>query len=255
MSTTGKYMYGVISTESQQNFGDTGLQKQPVSVVVKNGLAIVVSDIVFDGEAVVTGTRRNMLAHQKTIEQVMASFTIAPFSFGTVASNEQEVMALLENRNRELSHILQSIEGKIELGVKVMWTDMQQIYTEISEESSAVKQLKAHIQKTGDQSALLEVGKRVEQALLQKKSAEAQPVLEFLKAGALEFTVGKNLAEPMFLNASFLINKTDEKAFDRLVEQIAEKTGSRAQFKYVGPLAPYSFIDMDMELQPEEAGQ
>ena len=119
-------------------------------------------------------------------------------------------------------------------------------------ESEKIKQLKARIESTGNQSALIEIGKLVEDALLMKKDTEAAAIMEVLRPGALDYQVNPNITDAMLLNASFFINKSEEKGFDALVEKAASTLGERASFKYVGPLAPYSFLKINLSLATQE---
>jgi hypothetical protein len=51
----------------------------------------------------------------------------------------------------------------------------------------------------------------------------------------------------MALNASFLVDRSAQKEFDAEVDRIAEEQGGRLRFKYTGPLAPHSFVELAME--------
>jgi hypothetical protein len=51
----------------------------------------------------------------------------------------------------------------------------------------------------------------------------------------------------MALNASFLVDRSARKAFDAELDRIAEEQGGRMRFKYTGPLAPHSFVELAME--------
>jgi hypothetical protein len=48
----------------------------------------------------------------------------------------------------------------------------------------------------------------------------------------------------MALNASFLVERAKLKKFDRRLEKLQAAAGHRLKFDCVGPLAPYSFVDL-----------
>ena len=52
----------------------------------------------------------------------------------------------------------------------------------------------------------------------------------------------------MFLNAVFLIDRTREKQFDFLVEDLADEYKDKADFKLVGPAPPFNFVSIEMKL-------
>jgi hypothetical protein len=58
--------------------------------------------------------------------------------------------------------------------------------------------------------------------------------------------VGKPLRDLMALNASFLVDRAELKKFDRVLEKLHAQVGHRLQFDCVGPVAPYSFVDLKL---------
>ncbi len=56
------------------------------------------------------------------------------------------------------------------------------------------------------------------------------------------------VGDDMFLNAVFLIDRTREKQFDFLVEDLAEEYQDIADFKLVGPAPPFNFVSIEMKL-------
>jgi hypothetical protein len=52
------------------------------------------------------------------------------------------------------------------------------------------------------------------------------------------------LNELMALNASFLVERAKLPAFDRELEAIHAEAGYRLKLDCVGPLPPYSFVDL-----------
>jgi hypothetical protein len=248
----GRYLYGVIETTQDHNFGNIGLKEETVATCGFDKLAIVYSNFDFQGKAYVPSTRANLLAHQRAIESVMTEFSILPFSFGTVTSGHEEIYSLLQNRYTDFQRNLNHIRNKVELGIKALWTNMDEVYQDISTNDPKVAKLKAQLARRRDQGALIEVGKLVENALQARKEALAQQMLDELADTAVEIKVGKNLTDSMFLNASFFVDKGREKEFDNLVFELGERYAGKVDFKYVGPLAPYNFIDLTIELEAWE---
>jgi len=50
----------------------------------------------------------------------------------------------------------------------------------------------------------------------------------------------------MILNASFLVDRGQIEAFDAEVQQLGELHADRLIFQYVGPLPPYSFVNISV---------
>jgi hypothetical protein len=66
--------------------------------------------------------------------------------------------------------------------------------------------------------------------------------------------VNKNLSDMMLLNAAFLVDKSQEQAFDARVQALGEAQAGRQIFQYVGPLPPYNFVDLRVRWEEEPDG-
>lgn len=91
------------------------------------------------------------------------------------------------------------------------------------------------------------LGKTVRASLEEKKAEEGEKILNQFKRVALDIRKNDLVADDMFLNAVFLIDRTREKQFDYLVGDVAEKYKERAHFKYVGPAPPFNFVNIEMK--------
>ena len=113
----GKYVYCIVRSERQRDFGAIGIGGgQRVFTVAFQDLAAVVSDtpiVIYDP------TRDNVLAHEFVNETVMKEFTVIPMSFGTVFRSEDDVTELLRSTYQAFSDVLDKMQDKIEFGLKV----------------------------------------------------------------------------------------------------------------------------------------
>lgn len=250
MSVSGKYIYCVIKTSQDQRFGAIGLQDEEVLTIGIDDLAMVVSHYEATDEMRVRSSRKNLLAHQRVLEAVMEQYTVLPMKFGTMAANEGEIHSLLLRHGKGFRHNIEYLDNKVELGVKASWENMKAIYDEIIEENTSIRDLKLQIAGQEQTASLIQIGQMVEQALTDKKAWEASEIMEHLKRVAVEWREGKPIGDEMFMNVSFLVSKGREKEFDNTLEEIAQKLDGRVKFKYVGPLAPYNFVELG--IYPEE---
>jgi len=249
----GKYIYCIIGTSQERNFGPIGIGGRGDDVLTfgHNDLSMVVSSHPITKFVV---NRDNMLAHQKVIEEVMKEFdSVLPVRFGTIASNADEIRNLLGRRYREFKNALRDLDHKVELGVKGVWKDMEIIFKEIAEENKEVRMAKEEIQNGGNKKniqAKIEVGKLVEEALAEKKEKEAERIVDTLKRTAFEYKLNKTIGDEMFVNAAFLVDKGREKEFDNIMDDLSEKYKERVKFMYVGPLPVFNFVNI--VIYPEE---
>ena len=142
MREEGKYLYGIIGTNGERNFGPIGLGSQEVETIAYRDLSAVISNAAL-GKYVVS--KDNLLAHERVLERVMKEHTVLPVKFCTIAANPEEIRRLLELRYPELKHLLRDLDGTVELGVKVVWRDMDLVFQEIVDENEEIKRLKAEI--------------------------------------------------------------------------------------------------------------
>lgn len=244
MAAEGKYIYGVIATDEAPNFGPIGIGDRGSEVVTigTKDLAAIVSDTSADHYTASPGLLK---AHMQVIEKVFESFTILPMSFGTIAESTDEVVAFLEANARPLKNSLKDIEGKVEVGIKILWKDMKKMYEEIAKENRAIRELKAK-GVAGNQKDLVHAGQLVEAALEEKKAVEGEEYTRPLKKGKVEFKEGDLKTEDMVVNASFLLDREWLKEFDGRIEKISEEFNGRIQVKYIGPMPPFSFVNLEL---------
>lgn len=243
MQHEGKYIYGIIATDEAANFGPIGIDGgDEVVTIGADGLSAVISrarDELFEA------SRKHLTAHTQVIEKVSERFTILPMQFCTVAESTDEVVNFLEANGRQLKNSLKDIEGRVEVGIKILWKDMKKIYDEIVKENRAIRTLKEK-GAAGGQQALIRAGELVEAALEEKKAVEGEEYLRPLKKVSKDLREKEPKTEDMVMDASFLVDRDWLKEFDARVEQIASEQEGRINIKYVGPMPPFSFVNLEM---------
>ncbi|MBU0999664.1 GvpL/GvpF family gas vesicle protein [Patescibacteria group bacterium] len=253
MKGEGKYIYCIIGTKQERNFGSVGIggRGDEVLTIGYNDLSMVVSSHPITKFIV---DRQNMLAHEKVIEEVMKEFdSVLPVRFGTVAASADEIRNLLDRRYREFKNALRDMDHKVELGVKGIWKNMDVIFREIVEENREIKSHKEKIQNdTGKKNiqAKMEAGKMVEKALAKKKEEESERIVDTLRRTAFDHKLNKIIGDGMFMNAAFLVDKGREKEFDNIMDDLSDRYKKRIKFLYAGPLPVFNFVNII--IYPEE---
>ena len=249
-SRPATYVYGVALAEPLQDghpplrVPGIGGRGDPVRTIVVRDLAAVVSDV---PGLRIDLKRENLLDHQRVLEEVLRRSDVLPFSFGTVAGSDEEIReVLLQDGYDALCEQLQYVHGCVELEVKVFW-ERERLFAEIAEENGEVRTLRDTIPLLPDDEAAMEkltLGQLTEAEIELKSSWEAEDVLDVLEPISVEVLVSPNLSDIMLLNGAFLVERTREAEFDRAVAALAEARTGRVVFNYVGPLPPYSFINL-----------
>jgi len=253
MDKEGKYIYCIIETKQERNFGPVvmGGKDNEVQTIGYDDLSMVVST---HSIGKLTVNEENMLTHEKVIEKVMKEFdSVLPVRFGSIAASSDEVRNLLDRRHREFKSLLRDMDHKLELGVKGMWKDMDIIFREIVKEDKDISNAKKDIEKDERKKnihAKTKIGKMVEQRLIAKKQREAGKILDALRRTAVEWKLNKTFGDEMFMNAAFLVTKGREKEFDNIMDDLSDEYNNRIKFKYTGPLPVFNFATTT--IYPEE---
>jgi hypothetical protein len=259
-SNTGTYIYCIARA---QPFAQDGLPfttpgiggpDKPVRLLTYGDLAAVVSDATRDDYDV---TRENLLAHQRVIMQALTRSDVLPVSFGTVAQSDQQVQEqLLRGAADDLHRALEEVQGCIELELKVLWNE-EQLFADIVAENDDIRALRdslADQPPEATQYERIQLGQLVAAEIQRTSEAEATWLLEALEPLAVETRVNENQTDLMLLNAAFLVDKTQEQAFDATVQSLGAAQAGRQIFQYVGPLPPYNFVDIRLHWEEEPDG-
>ena len=246
MSREGKYIYCIIGSNEGRNFGAIGIggRGDIVLTIGYEDISAVISSTPMTKYVI---NRENMTTHERVIEEVMRDYTVLPVRFCTIASSAEELRGLLRKRYSELKGLLRDMDNKVEMGLKVLWKDMNQVFKEIAEDNKEIKKLKkkseGKLAKT-DNTAKIVLGKAVKEALDKKKTDEAWKILNKFKRTYADVKENDPIGDSMVLNAAFLIDRIREKEFDFLVEDLVKQHEDRMMFKYIGPAPPFNFVNI-----------
>jgi len=242
----GRYLYAIIICPEPREFRTRGIGERGDAVYTINHkrLAAVVSDspmIEYDS------SRRNMMAHTLVLEEVMEEFDLLPVRFDTIAPGAEIIQdRLLTQRYGEFTQLLGQMEGRVEYGLKAFWYEGA-VFDEVLREDDAIRKLRDSLAgKTADGSYYerIRLGEAVEKALMEKRTQDEEMILSRIRPHVNKSRTNKAISERMVLNAAFLVDRAKEPAVDAAVQQLDEEFGERLMFKYVGPVAPYNFVNI-----------
>ncbi len=242
-----EYLYRIIGETQPRKFDFIGVEGAAVYTINYKRLAAIVSDTELE---VIDPTRQNVRAHTLVQEKLLADYTLLPMGFAMIAGSKEEVRVLLEKNYLGLSQELSRLAGKVEVELKVFW-DQEAMLKELQGSSEVLMRLKSRL-KTASSSAetnrlLTEVGLIVERTAMNWKTRYADRVYSFLKTMAADTRLNQPLGVKNILNASFLVERTKQVAFQKEVYKLDSQYQGKVNFKYVGPLAPYNFVELKLE--------
>ncbi len=242
----GKYLYAIIDCPEARTFKARGIGERgdPVYTINHRRIAAVVSDspvVEYDN------SRRNMMAHTLVLEEVIEEFTLLPVRFGTIAPDAERIEErLLAQRYDEFTQLLGQMEGRIELGLKAFWYEGV-VFEEVVRENEAIRKLRVALEGKSANETYYErirLGEAVEKALNEKRVWDEEAILARIRPLVHKTRTSKIISERMVLNAAFLVDRARESAVDAAIQRLDEEFGGRLMFKYVGPVAPYNFVNI-----------
>ena len=250
LAESGCYVYGIMGADTPTSLGKTAIAGELADVfpIHYDGLSAIVSKV---ATAIIDATRENALAHEHVLERIMNTRTIIPMSFGTVFRSEDDVQQVLKSIYPSLIEVLGKMEGKIEFGLKVNW-DRDKVVERLKHENEQIRQFNSELAKKRLQStylARMQLGRMIDQALTEHSAEIVKEIYERLRPVCVASRDNKPIGEKMILNAAFLLERTKEAEFDRIVNQISKRFKELLTFRYSGPWPPYNFVNIRLKLE------
>jgi hypothetical protein len=195
-------------------------------------------------------SKDSALAHQKVLEDVMKHSPIVPISFGHVAKSEDEIRSkLFETHHSKLQEYLKYLEGKIELSLKAFWLDLNIVLRHIAQNSGEIQRMKSKGKITRDDQ--MRAGEIAAKLMGKKREEMEENIAKFFKDITVEHKKCNLFGEQMITNLAFLINEGDLEKFDRNMNKYEEKLGDNVKLKYTGPVPPYDFVNLNINLNTQ----
>lgn len=262
-----KYIYSIIRNPGKTQSPDIfrlsevmfGINNREIIFIPYRDIAVVVSNIHFvnfnklDKKELI----RLVAIHERVNCNLMKRHDVIPMRFGMVAENVEEIRNILIKAYIQFKAALERVDGKVEFIVQVFW-DEKNTLNKIVEENPEIQKLKKKIQSRGKIlgfSSKMKLGSAIFEATKSRRKKYTADILGILTTLFPDFSAGKLLdvnkegvSKEMIMNYSFLIGKTEESALEFQLNKLAEKYKDELKFKYIGPMAPYSFAFINLSV-------
>lgn len=248
-----RYVYGIIATGRPARVDVAGVDDRggEVFALCHDGLGAVVSSTV---RADYRGMMRQealryLVAHQRVVESVMERFTVLPVKFGTVLSDETRVRRLLEQGYALFHSTLERLAGMAQLEVVVTW-ELAAVFQEIAAEEE-IARAKARVAGRSPEevaAARVAVGQLVKASLDRRRTELQNHLIPRLRDAALDLVANPLLDDRMVANVALLLDGAGREALDRQLLELDRQFQGRLNFRCVGPLPPYSFATVEVEV-------
>lgn len=192
---------------------------------------------------------RYLVIHQRVIEAVLSNYPILPVKFGTVLADEDCARRLLVQGSVLFRATLRRLSRQVQMEVVVLWNP-QEVFAEISLEEPIV-QLKAQIAGRSPEATEADrvaLGQMVFASLERRRNTIRDRVLPSLHKVASDMVTNPLMDESMVLNVAVLMDKADTGSLCKQLELLDQEFGGRLKLRCVGPLPPYTFATVQVQV-------
>jgi hypothetical protein len=247
--TPAVFVYGVVRGSPAGVFGGGGVgtPPAPVRMVEAAGLTAVVSDVPGAWRA---AGRADVERHDRVLARLAREQTVVPLRFGTVMASDTEIREnLLERHAQKLARLVDRLEGRVQLSVKAYYLD-QALLREVLRRHP---QLKARADALEDlplaatQHERIALGHDVAEAVQEQRELDQRELLAPLAAMSEEARLDTPASERQALSVQLLVEERRRPLLDAAVQRLTDAHRQRFAFRYVGPVPPYSFCDLELD--------
>jgi hypothetical protein len=244
------YVYGIIPAADAGQWPQTpglGEPSSTVRTVVAGGLAALVSDLPPEHTP---GRLEDIEAHRRVLSQAIERGTAIPMRFGIVMDSDEVVrQRLLARHATELGDVLRTLDGHVQMTVKGFYAEdalLREVLVtqpDLARESAALAQRPEAEVRT----ARVRLGEAVAKAVEVRRTEIESALLNRLSPLAADVRVDPPNSERVALNAHLLVHRDRRVALDAEVRTLSDALAGVLAFRYIGPLAPFSFADLSLE--------
>jgi Gas vesicle synthesis protein GvpL/GvpF len=240
----GVWVYGVVPADASLETLERAGDKLPeVWLLEDGGLAAIVSEPPEEDE---TATRDRVLAHAHVLEAAVRDAPVIPMRFGIVCSGESEVVSdLLEERRDAFHEALEKVEQRVEMTLKAYYAE-EALLREILAAEPEIERLREATRGGSEEATYndrVRLGELVTKAIEQRRQSDCAEIVEQLKPITVAGVIDAPEKEMMVVNAAVLVERQQLQRFEAAVEDVAQERAERMQFKLLGPLPAYHFVD------------
>ena len=246
---SGRYLYAVVNA-AQAGLCDglVGVGEGSVYAISEGQVAAVVSNV---PNQRIRPERRNLAAHQAVIKGLMDEVTPLPASFGHIADGPEAIRRILHQNQEAFTEQLRRVEGKVEMGIKVLWA-VPNIFEYFIHINNRLRALRDQLFRGGREPShadKIELGRAFDRALNEERARHTATVTDFLGPLCAEIKANEPREEREVMNLACLIRRDAQAGFEASVFEAARHFDNNYSFDYCGPWPPYNFVNGEFQFQ------
>ncbi|MBE9177835.1 GvpL/GvpF family gas vesicle protein [Oculatella sp. LEGE 06141] len=241
----GLYLYGIFPAPGPQNLDLQGLDQQSVHTHQTNEFVFLFSEA---QQERYLASRRNLLGHERVLEQAMQQGyrTLLPLQFGLIIDDWQSVEQLLiVPQGERLQQLFGKLEGRREVGVKVVWEPDAELESLMAEDAALRHERDRLEGKSLSMDQIVQIGQAIEQGLTVRKQEIVTTFQQALNPLAIDVVENDLLTSAMIYNAAYLIPWEAESEFGDRVEALDQQFNNRLRIRYNNFTAPFNFAQLN----------
>jgi hypothetical protein len=193
-------------------------------------------------------SRRNLLGHEKVLEQAMQAGyrALLPLQFGLIIEDWRSVsQQLTEPYGQGLQKLFAKLDGKREVGVKLFWEQDSELQA-LMQENEILRAQRDRLEgKNLRMDEVVAIGQAIERAMEARKQSIINAFREVLDPLATQVVENDTLTEAMIYNAAYLIPWDAEPEVNQQIESLDHQFDQRLKIRYNNFTAPYNFAQLD----------
>jgi len=253
-SELGTYLYCIINSGKETDFGQMGIEDKLVYTVPFNDISAVIHRC--KAKPYKTEDKEKaaewILTHQYVIDLATKEFgTVIPLTFDTIFKGGNEIVKKwLSEEYHQLKALLAKLGGKAEYGVQIFVEN--DFAGKASEENEEIRKLKEEIKNKPEGAAYLLRKKLERQLKLERKALadkharnlynQIEKLVDDVKFDSIKKEVSEIWRDKqMILNLSCLVHKDNVQSLGNMLGEVNKRDGFAVRF--TGPWPPYSFVE------------
>jgi hypothetical protein len=235
----------VLTSAEKPRDAPTGVGGASVRTIEHHEIAALVSDV----DDAQLNAPREVRAHWAVLEQAAETATVVPARFGTILESDSAVRERLLAANADqLTALLAQLAGRVQLSLQGVYEE-EPLLQDVVRGSQAVAAQRERVRALPDEAGYFErirLGELVSQEVARHRAHDAEHALARLEPLADAVQAEEPRRPESAFNLAFLVARDSIDAFSAGVAELTEELAGRVRVRYVGPLPPYSFVDVDL---------
>ena len=235
------YSYSIINSGEKLPNSINGIEGAYVYNLPYRDIGIVVSEFNEHG----VKELKDVLDHEKVVENLMKKFTVLPFKFFTVLKNTEAVFSMMDKYYDDFIKNLDRLHNKVEFGLKVVWDGdiiRDHIINSYEENNSLLF--------TANNSPVTDfINEKFKNYKINNDfTTKAHECVEFVNKFFNKFAIEKKLdilkTNNLILNAFYLVEQKKQNDFKKAYKALMNNTNN-LKYLFSGPWPPYNFISLN----------